>query len=115
MNTAQWIKTLIGQKERTAIPIMTHPGIELIGKRIVDAVTDGETHFKAVEALAPNRGIDNDYGPYGRGGSFRCQPSYEPRRHSEHRRASNIGLCRNKGIAAPDTRRETYSAVSESR
>ena len=31
---------------------MTHPGIELIGKRIVDAVTDGETHFKAVEALA---------------------------------------------------------------
>lgn len=52
MNTAQWIKTLIGQKERTAIPIMTHPGIELIGKRIVDAVTDGETHFRAVEALA---------------------------------------------------------------
>lgn len=52
MNTAQWIGTLIGQKERTAIPIMTHPGIELIGKRIVDAVTDGETHFRAVEALA---------------------------------------------------------------
>ena len=52
MNTAQWIKTLIGQKGRTAIPIMTHPGIELIDKRIVDAVTDGETHFRAVEALA---------------------------------------------------------------
>lgn len=52
MNTAQWIEMLIGQKERTAIPIMTHPGIELIGKRIIDAVTDGETHFRAIEALA---------------------------------------------------------------
>lgn len=52
MNTVQWIGKLIAQRERTAIPIMTHPGIELIGKRIVDAVTDGETHFRAVEALA---------------------------------------------------------------
>lgn len=52
MNTVQWIGKLIAQRERTAIPIMTHPGIELIGKRVVDAVTDGETHFRAVEALA---------------------------------------------------------------
>ena len=52
MNTVQWIGKLNAQRERTAIPIMTHPGIELIGKRIVDAVTDGETHFRAVEALA---------------------------------------------------------------
>lgn len=52
MNTAQWIETLVGQKTRTAIPIMTHPGIELIGKRVIDAVTDGETHFRAIEALA---------------------------------------------------------------
>lgn len=51
MNTYQWIRNLLAQKKRGAIPIMTHPGIELIGKRVVDAVTDGETHFQAIEAL----------------------------------------------------------------
>ncbi len=33
------------------MPIMTHPGIELIGKRVIDAVTDGRTHYDAVMAL----------------------------------------------------------------
>lgn len=33
------------------LPIMTHPGIELIGRRVIDAVTDGRTHYDAVMAL----------------------------------------------------------------
>lgn len=52
MNTYQWIRNLLGQAKRVAIPIMTHPGIELIGKQITDAVMDGEIHFRAIEALA---------------------------------------------------------------
>jgi len=51
MNTYQWIRNLLGQAKRVAIPIMTHPGIELIGKQITDAVMDGEIHFRAIEAL----------------------------------------------------------------
>lgn len=33
------------------MPIMTHPGIELIGKKVIDAVKDGKTHYEAVMAL----------------------------------------------------------------
>ena len=33
------------------IPIMTHPGIELIGSTVLKAVTDGQTHADAICAL----------------------------------------------------------------
>lgn len=33
------------------MPIMTHPGIELINKKVIDAVKDGQTHYEAVMAL----------------------------------------------------------------
>jgi len=33
------------------MPIMTHPGIELIGRRVIDAVTDGQVHSDAILAL----------------------------------------------------------------
>ncbi|MBR4842525.1 MAG: uroporphyrinogen decarboxylase family protein [Bacteroidaceae bacterium] len=33
------------------MPIMTHPGIELIGRKVIDAVTDGQVHSDAVFAL----------------------------------------------------------------
>ena len=33
------------------MPIMTHPGIELLGKRVLDAVTDGEIHYQAIRIL----------------------------------------------------------------
>lgn len=48
----QWIDSVIGSDRRIAVPIMTHPGIEYIGKHVRDAVTDGEVHFAAIEALA---------------------------------------------------------------
>lgn len=49
MNT--WIKQIMDSPTRVAIPIMTHPGIEEIGKNILDAVTDGEVHFQAIRAV----------------------------------------------------------------
>lgn len=51
MNVTQWIKDIISNPERKSMPIMTHPGIELIGKKVIDAVTDGEVHFQAIKAL----------------------------------------------------------------
>lgn len=48
----QWIDNIMQSKNRIAIPIMTHPGIEEIGKHVIDAVTDGEIHYQAIKALA---------------------------------------------------------------
>ena len=36
---------------RHAIPIMTHPGIEMLGYSVRDAVQNGEIHAKAIKAL----------------------------------------------------------------
>ncbi len=51
MNTTQWIQSLIAERRCPVIPIMTHPGIELLGKKVIDAVTDGQIHFEAIDAL----------------------------------------------------------------
>ena len=48
----QWIDSVIGSDRRIAVPIMTHPGIEYIGRSVRDAVTDGKVHAAAIEALA---------------------------------------------------------------
>lgn len=46
------MKLKLNHNHRLAIPIMTHPGIEIIGKTVNDAVTDGQTHADAIVALA---------------------------------------------------------------
>ena len=51
INMNKWANEIIQGKSRIAIPIMTHPGIEMINKTILQAVTDGETHSKAIIAL----------------------------------------------------------------
>lgn len=50
-NMKEWIGRTIQNKETAAIPIMTHPGIELIGKTVRDAVTNGQVHYEAIKAL----------------------------------------------------------------
>lgn len=47
----EWMNSLIQRKEVAAVPIMTHPGIEIIGKTVKDAVTNGDVHFEAIKAL----------------------------------------------------------------
>lgn len=42
---------MIGSGKTAVIPIMTHSGIELTGHTVRQAVTDGEVHAAAVEAL----------------------------------------------------------------
>ena len=51
MNIRSWIHSIINDKKRVAIPVMTHPGIELTGKTVLEAVSDGNVHFEAIKAL----------------------------------------------------------------
>ena len=44
------MKLNLNRNKRYAIPIMTHPGIELIEKTVKAAVTDGQTHADAIIA-----------------------------------------------------------------
>ena len=52
MNMIEWHKNVIQSNKLTAIPIMTHPGIDLIGKTVEDAVKDGTIHAQAIKALS---------------------------------------------------------------
>jgi len=51
LNMKSWITDVINHRKRIAIPILTHPGIEMIGKTVLDAVTDGKVHAEAICAL----------------------------------------------------------------
>jgi len=51
LNIRNWSKRQISNPARIAIPIMTHPGIGMIGKRIIDAVRDGKVHAEAILKL----------------------------------------------------------------
>jgi len=48
----KWITNVINDPKRIAIPILTHPGIEMIGKTVLDAVTDGKVHADAIKTLS---------------------------------------------------------------
>ena len=52
MNMKQWVADIIRKKEVTAIPVMTHPGIELNGQTVQQAVSDGRIHAQAVKVLS---------------------------------------------------------------
>lgn len=52
MNIQEWKTKIIENKEVSAIPIMTYPGLKFTGKTIKDLVTNGENHFKCIQALA---------------------------------------------------------------
>jgi hypothetical protein len=70
LNMKEWISQTIQRKETIAIPIMTHPGIEFIGKTVHDAVTNGQVHYEAIKALCGG-GRNRHHGSDGRSGSFR--------------------------------------------
>ena len=51
MNMERWIQQVIQQKEVAAVPIMTHPGIEMNGCTVREAVSNGVVHYDAVMRL----------------------------------------------------------------
>ena len=48
----RWAADIISQKRVAAVPVMTHPGIELTGHTVRQAVSDGRVHAEAVVRLA---------------------------------------------------------------
>lgn len=52
INMQEWIASILTSGERMAIPVMTHPGIELLGYTVYDAVMSGDVHAQAVKLLA---------------------------------------------------------------
>ncbi len=50
-NMQQWVADIIRQKAVTALPVMTHPGIEQNGNTVREAVSNGRVHYEAVMAL----------------------------------------------------------------
>lgn len=46
-----WASSLLSSNKILSVPIMTHPGIELIGKRVIDAVTKGDVHAQSIMAI----------------------------------------------------------------
>lgn len=52
INMNEWARRIMAGRSVAAVPVMTHPGIELTGKRVIDAVSDGSVHAEAVCALA---------------------------------------------------------------
>ncbi len=52
INMTQWVADIISQREVKAVPVMTHPGIEINGHTVREAVSDGRIHADAVLALA---------------------------------------------------------------
>ena len=51
-NMRQWVADVIRRKEVTALPVMTHPGIELNENTVREAVSNGRVHYEAVQTLA---------------------------------------------------------------
>lgn len=48
----QWVQEMLNAPERVAIPIMTHPGIELCHYSVKEAVTDGQKQAEAILKLS---------------------------------------------------------------
>ena len=50
-NMRQWMADVIQRKEVMALPVMTHPGIEMNGNTVRQAVSNGRIHYEAVQTL----------------------------------------------------------------
>ncbi len=51
INMTEWMREVLEDPKRRVIPIMTHPGIELIHETVRRAVCDGQVHFEAIREL----------------------------------------------------------------
>ena len=41
-NMIEWTKSIIASDEKKAMPIMTYPGLNILGKTVLEMVTSGE-------------------------------------------------------------------------
>ena len=52
MNMHDWKNAIINSPVRTAMPIMTYPGLQLVGRSVLDMVRSGEVQFQCIRALS---------------------------------------------------------------
>jgi len=52
MNMTEWKNSILAHPEKIAVPVMTYPGLQLIGKSVMDMVTIGEVQYHCVKALS---------------------------------------------------------------
>ena len=52
INMTEWINAIISSEERKAMPIMTYPGLNILGKTVFEMVTDGEVQYESLKALS---------------------------------------------------------------
>ena len=52
LNMASWAKSIVDSDEVTALPIMTYPGLALVGTGIMDVVTRPEEQVACIDSLA---------------------------------------------------------------
>ncbi|SDZ84031.1 uroporphyrinogen decarboxylase [Porphyromonadaceae bacterium NLAE-zl-C104] len=48
----EWIDSVLNHKRRQAFPLITHPGIELMGATVKSAVSDGRVQYEAIRAAS---------------------------------------------------------------
>jgi uroporphyrinogen decarboxylase len=54
MDMRNWVNSILVSNKRIAIPLMTHPGIEISGYKVIDAITNGEIQYRAIKAIQEN-------------------------------------------------------------
>ena len=52
INMRNWMNELIETETRSAMPIMTYPGLDLVNKNIMNVITNGKAQSEAILALA---------------------------------------------------------------
>ena len=52
MNMANWKRSIIEARQVRAMPLMTYPGLELTGLKVIDVVTSGQNQCSIIAALA---------------------------------------------------------------
>lgn len=51
-NMYKWMDGLASSGKRKALPVMTYPGLDLIGKTVMDVISSGKEQFQCINALA---------------------------------------------------------------
>ena len=51
-NVREWKRSIIENRTVQALPIMTYPGLELTGMKVMDIIANGENQAACIESLA---------------------------------------------------------------
>jgi uroporphyrinogen decarboxylase len=50
-NMIEWKNSIIASEEIKAMPIMTYPGLNILGETVLESVTNGEVQYRSIKAL----------------------------------------------------------------